>query len=155
MSEQFWSIRTIRAIGRAAARRPNSPRSRANRSSRHTVRPIWTRAASTTSAISAIPGQFPFTRGVHETLYRGKPWTMRMFAGFGSAEETNARFRYLLEHGETGLSIAFDLPTLYGRDTDDPLARRRIRQVRRRRVVAGRHGGVARRHSSRCASQPR
>ena len=68
------------------------------------------------------PGQFPFTRSVHETLYRGKPWTMRMFAGFGSAEETNARFRYLLEHGETGLSIAFDLPTLYGRDTDDPLA---------------------------------
>jgi len=68
------------------------------------------------------PGSFPFTRGVHETLYRGKLWTMRMFAGFGSAEETNARFRYLLEHGETGLSIAFDLPTLYGRDTDDPMA---------------------------------
>src|SRR6476661_3447445 len=59
------------------------------------------------------PGQFPFTRAVHETLYRGKPWTMRMFAGFGSAEETNARFRYLLEHGETGLSIAFDLLTIY------------------------------------------
>jgi methylmalonyl-CoA mutase, N-terminal domain len=68
------------------------------------------------------PGQFPYTRGIHETLYRGKLWTIRMFAGFGSAEETNARFRYLLEHGETGLSIAFDLPTLYGRDTDDPLA---------------------------------
>src|SRR5207248_4077330 len=57
-----------------------------------------------------------------ETLYRGKLWTMRMFAGFGSAEETNARFRLLLDHGETGLSIAFDLPTLYGRDTDDPMA---------------------------------
>ena len=68
------------------------------------------------------PGQFPYTRGIHETMYRGRLWTMRQFAGFGSAEETNARFRYLLEHGETGLSIAFDLPTLYGRDTDDPLA---------------------------------
>lgn len=68
------------------------------------------------------PGHYPYTRGIHETMYRGKLWTMRLFAGFGSAEETNARFRYLLEHGETGLSVAFDLPTLYGRDTDDPLA---------------------------------
>lgn len=68
------------------------------------------------------PGTFPFTRGIHETLYRGKLWTIRMFAGFGSAEETNDRFRYLLDHGESGLSIAFDLPTLYGRDTDDPLS---------------------------------
>ncbi len=68
------------------------------------------------------PGAYPYTRGIHDTMYRGRLWTMRQFAGFGSAEETNARFRYLLEHGETGLSIAFDLPTLYGRDTDDPLA---------------------------------
>ncbi|HMM42276.1 MAG TPA: methylmalonyl-CoA mutase family protein [Thermomicrobiales bacterium] len=68
------------------------------------------------------PGEYPFTRGIHRSMYRGKLWTIRMFAGFGSAEETNARFRYLLDHGETGLSIAFDLPTLYGRDTDDPLA---------------------------------
>ncbi|MCO5176328.1 MAG: methylmalonyl-CoA mutase family protein [Thermomicrobiales bacterium] len=68
------------------------------------------------------PGTYPFTRGIHRSMYRGKLWTIRMFAGFGSAEETNARFRYLLDHGETGLSIAFDLPTLYGRDTDDPLA---------------------------------
>jgi len=68
------------------------------------------------------PGNYPFTRGIHESMYRGRLWTMRQFAGFGSAAETNARFRYLLEHGETGLSIAFDLPTLYGRDTDDPLA---------------------------------
>ncbi|MHB8577490.1 MAG: acyl-CoA mutase large subunit family protein [Dehalococcoidia bacterium] len=65
------------------------------------------------------PGAYPFTRGVHPTGYRGKPWTIRMFAGFGSAEETNARYRYLLEHGETGLSVAFDMPTLMGYDTDD------------------------------------
>ena len=66
------------------------------------------------------PGEYPFTRGVHPTMYRGRLWTMRMFAGYGTAEETNARFKYLLEHGETGLSVAFDLPTLYGYDTDDP-----------------------------------
>src|SRR5262245_47070096 len=69
----------------------------------------------------AHPGEYPFTRGIHPTGYRGKLWTMRMFAGFGSAEETNARFKYLLEHGQTGLSVAFDMPTLDGRDTDHPL----------------------------------
>ncbi len=69
-----------------------------------------------------FPGQYPFTRGVHPTMYRGRLWTMRMFAGFGTAEETNARYKYLLEHGETGLSVAFDMPTLYGYDTDDPHA---------------------------------
>jgi len=68
------------------------------------------------------PGEYPFTRGVHPTGYRGRLWTMRMFAGFGSVEETNARFKYLLEHGQTGLSIAFDLPTLYGYDADAPQA---------------------------------
>jgi len=66
-----------------------------------------------------MPGEYPFTRGVHPTMYRGRPWTMRMFAGYGTAEETNARFKYLLEHGETGLSVAFDYPTLYGYDSDD------------------------------------
>jgi len=69
-----------------------------------------------------FPGEYPFTRGVHPTMHRGRLWTMRMFAGFGTAEETNARYKYLLEHGETGLSVAFDMPTLYGYDTDDPLA---------------------------------
>ena len=64
------------------------------------------------------PGRYPFTRGVYETMYRGKPWTMRQFAGFGTAEETNRRFRYLLQHGQTGLSTAFDMPTLMGYDSD-------------------------------------
>ncbi|MEI7771884.1 MAG: methylmalonyl-CoA mutase family protein, partial [Chloroflexales bacterium] len=63
----------------------------------------------------AHPGEYPYTRGVHPTGYRGKVWTMRMFAGFGTAEETNARFKYLLSQGQTGLSVAFDMPTLYGR----------------------------------------
>jgi methylmalonyl-CoA mutase, N-terminal domain len=66
------------------------------------------------------PGEFPFTRGVYETMYRGRRWTMRQFAGFGTAEETNERFRYLLEHGQTGLSTAFDMPTLMGYDSDHP-----------------------------------
>jgi methylmalonyl-CoA mutase N-terminal domain/subunit len=69
-----------------------------------------------------FPGAYPFTRGAHATGYRGKLWTMRMFAGFGTAEETNARFKYLLGQGQTGLSIAFDMPTLYGYDTDAPEA---------------------------------
>jgi methylmalonyl-CoA mutase N-terminal domain/subunit len=66
------------------------------------------------------PGAFPFTRGVYPSMYRGRLWTMRQFAGFGTAEETNARFRYLLEHGQTGLSTAFDMPTLMGYDSDHP-----------------------------------
>lgn len=70
-----------------------------------------------------FPGEYPFLRGVHSTMHRGRLWTMRQFAGFGSAEETNERYKYLLEHGETGLSVAFDYPTLYGYDTDHPLAR--------------------------------
>lgn len=69
-----------------------------------------------------VPGQYPFTRGIHREMYRKRLWTMRQFAGFGSAEQTNARFKYLLDHGQTGLSTAFDLPTLMGRDSDDPLA---------------------------------
>jgi methylmalonyl-CoA mutase N-terminal domain/subunit len=69
-----------------------------------------------------LPGEYPFTRGIHATGYRGKPWTMRMFAGFGTAEETNARYRYLLEQGNMGLSVAFDLATLMGYDTDAPAA---------------------------------
>ncbi len=66
------------------------------------------------------PGEFPFTRGVYPSMYRGRLWTMRQFAGFGTAEETNARFRYLLDHGQTGLSTAFDMPTLMGYDSDHP-----------------------------------
>ena len=69
-----------------------------------------------------FPGEYPYTRGVHTNMYRGKLWTMRQFAGFGTPEDTNERFKYLLEHGQTGLSTAFDLPTLMGRDADDALS---------------------------------
>ena len=71
----------------------------------------------------SFPGCYPFTRGVHTTMYRGRLWTMRQFAGFGTPEQTNERYRYLLSIGQTGLSMAFDFPTLYGRDSDDPMSR--------------------------------
>ncbi len=67
-----------------------------------------------------VPGEFPFTRGVYPSMYRGRLWTMRQFAGFGGAAETNERFHYLLEHGQTGLSTAFDMPSLMGHDSDSP-----------------------------------
>ena len=67
-------------------------------------------------------GEFPYTRGVHADMYRGKLWTMRQFSGYGTPQETNRRYRYLLDHGQTGLSVAFDLPTLMGYDADHPLA---------------------------------
>ena len=66
------------------------------------------------------PGKYPFTRGIHEKMYRQRLWTMRQYSGFGSAEETNKRFKFLLDHGQTGLSLAFDLPTQTGRDSDNP-----------------------------------
>jgi methylmalonyl-CoA mutase N-terminal domain/subunit len=76
-----------------------------------------------------LPGEYPFTRGVQPTMYRGRYWTMRQYAGFGTAEEANARFRYLLGSGQTGLSVAFDLPTQMGRDSDHPIARGEVGKV--------------------------
>jgi methylmalonyl-CoA mutase N-terminal domain/subunit len=69
-----------------------------------------------------FPGEYPYTRGIHHSMYRGRLWTMRQFAGFGTPEDTNQRYHYLLSHGQTGLSVAFDLPTLMGKDADDPMA---------------------------------
>ncbi|MGH7475007.1 MAG: acyl-CoA mutase large subunit family protein [Longimicrobiales bacterium] len=78
---------------------------------------------------SGLPGEYPFTRGIYATMYRGRLWTMRQYAGFGTAEETNQRYRYLLEHGQTGLSVAFDLPTQMGYDSDHPMARGEVGRV--------------------------
>src|SRR5262245_5440495 len=75
------------------------------------------------------PGKYPFTRGVQPTMYRGRLWTMRQYAGFGSAAESNKRYHYLLARGQTGLSVAFDLPTQMGRDPDHPLARGEVGKV--------------------------
>ena len=76
-----------------------------------------------------FPGEYPFTRGVQPTMYRGRLWTMRQYAGFGSAAETNQRYRYLLEQGQTGLTVAFDLPTQMGYDADHDLARGEVGKV--------------------------
>jgi methylmalonyl-CoA mutase N-terminal domain/subunit len=85
------------------------------------VKPVYT-AEDVAEVALEPPGEFPFTRGPYRDMYRGRPWTIRQYAGFASAEETNARFRYLLERGQTGLSVAFDLPTQLGYDSDDPRA---------------------------------
>ena len=84
------------------------------------VKPVYT--ADDAPGDVEPPGEFPFTRGPYRDMYRGRPWTIRQYAGFASAEETNARFRYLLDRGQTGLSVAFDLPTQLGYDSDDPRA---------------------------------
>jgi methylmalonyl-CoA mutase, N-terminal domain len=90
--------------------------------STHEVAPLYTALDSPGQdpTTVGVPGEFPFTRGIHPTGYRGKLWTMRQFAGFGTAKETNARYKFLLEHGQTGLSVAFDFPTLMGYDSDHP-----------------------------------
>ncbi|HJQ75400.1 MAG TPA: methylmalonyl-CoA mutase family protein, partial [Gaiellaceae bacterium] len=84
------------------------------------VKPVYTEADAPREL--EPPGEFPYTRGPYPDMYRGRPWTIRQYAGFASAEESNARYRYLLERGQTGLSIAFDLPTQLGYDSDDPRA---------------------------------
>jgi methylmalonyl-CoA mutase N-terminal domain/subunit len=86
------------------------------------IKPLYTEAdlPSDPDASIGVPGSYPFTRGVYPSMYRGRLWTMRQFAGFGTAEETNERFRYLIEHGQTGLSTAFDMPSLMGHDSDHP-----------------------------------
>ena len=90
--------------------------------------PLDTENLDYTSEIG-VPGEFPFTRGIHPTGYRGRLWTMRQYAGFGSAEESNHRYRYLLDQGQTGLSVAFDLPTQMGYDSDHPMARGEVGKV--------------------------
>src|SRR5256714_1035350 len=84
------------------------------------IKPVYTRDDAPDEL--ELPGEFPFTRGPYKDMYRGRPWTIRQYAGFASAEETNQRFRYLLDRGQTGLSVAFDLPTQLGYDSDDPRA---------------------------------
>src|SRR5688572_7378088 len=86
------------------------------------IAPLYTERDLPEQSSIGLPGQYPFTRGVYPTMYRGRLWTMRQFAGFGTAEETNERFRYLLDHGQQGLSTAFDMPSLMGHDSDSPLS---------------------------------
>src|SRR5438309_5665717 len=91
------------------------------------LKPVY--RAGDAGAEAPPPGEYPFTRGIYPEMYRRRPWTIRQYAGFGSAAETNRRFRYLLEQGQTGLSVAFDLPTQIGHDADAPIARGEVGQV--------------------------
>src|SRR5215203_7055300 len=86
------------------------------------IKPLYTESDQASDLAERVgePGEFPFTRGVYPSMYRGRLWTMRQFAGFGTAVETNERFHYLLDHGQTGLSTAFDMPSLMGHDSDSP-----------------------------------
>ncbi len=96
------------------------------------VQPLYTEKdvqASGGAEGIGLPGSFPFTRGIHAEMYRKRPWTMRQYAGFGNAAETNQRFRYLIENGQTGLNVAFDLPTQVGLDSDDPMASGEVGRV--------------------------
>ena len=121
LDKQRWERETLEPALKKSPERPSvhddlRPADRAALHRRRPARP------ATTAATSAIPGEFPYTRGIHPTGYRGKLWTMRQFAGFGTPEETNARYKQLLAAGGTGLSVAFDLPTLMGRDPDHELS---------------------------------
>lgn len=120
-SKQAWEETTLE---QSLERLPERPQKFMTTSSRPVERLYTPEEAGPQRYLEEInlPGQYPFTRGIHATGYRGKLWTMRMFAGFGTAEETNRRFNYLQQQGQTGLSIAFDMATLYGYDTDAPQA---------------------------------
>src|SRR5229473_3604278 len=91
------------------------------------LKPVYT--ADDRRAEEPAPGAFPYTRGIHKDMYRGRPWTMRQYAGFGTAAESNRRYRFLLKEGQTGLSVAFDLPTQIGYDSDDPMANGEVGKV--------------------------
>src|SRR5512133_4332474 len=96
------------------------------------VKPLYTAAdveASGGLSMLGEPGEYPFTRGIHRQMYRKQPWTMRQYAGFGNPAETNQRFKYLIANGQTGLNVAFDLPTQIGLDSDDPLAEGEVGRV--------------------------
>src|SRR5438093_6645429 len=93
------------------------------------LKPVYSVEDRRDSPDEPLPGTFPFTRGIHKDMYRGRPWTMRQYAGFGTAEESNARYRYLLASGQTGLSVAFDLPTQMGRDSDHARAKGEVGRV--------------------------
>ena len=114
-----------------------------------------TSTAGIPSADLGFPGEFPFTRGIQPTMYRGRLWTMRQYAGFGTAAESNARYRYLLAQGVSGLSVAFDLPTQMGYDSDHPLAAGEVGRVGVAIDSIEDMAHAVRRHSARTASRRR
>src|SRR6476620_7601336 len=126
LSEQEVELERLRAEVAAwrarAASMPGRPDAEPTSASGRSVEPVYPALDLPPDILAAtgLPGNFPYTRGIHPTMYRGRLWTMRQFAGFGTAEDTNARYKFLLERGQTGLSVAFDFPTLMGYDSDHP-----------------------------------
>src|SRR5580693_9851399 len=119
--EKAWEESTLQPILEKSAEREE----RFTTISGHPIRRLYTDADLANWDAEkqlGVPGEPPYTRGIHATMHRGRLWTMRQFAGFGAAEDTNQRFRYLTSQGQTGLSTAFDLPTLMGYDSDHPLS---------------------------------
>ena len=112
------------------------------------VEPVYT-AADVSGLSVPLPGEFPYTRGIHETMYRGRLWTMRQFSGFATPEETNRRYLYLLSQGQTGLSVAFDLPTLMGYDADHATSHGEVGKCGVSISLARRHGDSVPRHPAR------
>src|SRR4029077_17990480 len=126
LAERERELERLRAGGRAWRERVAALPVRADTElttvSGRALEPVYTAADLGADAAEqlSLPGEYPFTRGIHETMYRGRLWTMRQFAGFGTAEDTNERYKFLLSRGQTGLSVAFDFPTLMGYDSDHP-----------------------------------
>ena len=119
MREQIadWERNEVAAVPQRS--RPSGSRGQFFTTRRHPVKRVYTAAdvADTPLEDIGLPGRYPFTRGPYPTMYRGRPWTMRQIAGFGTGEDTNKRFQYLIEQGQTGLSTDFDMPTLMGYDS--------------------------------------
>ncbi len=135
----------------ACGARPRSERPSSRPSPGTPSMPLYTAEDAPTDPAESVgrPGEYPFTRGPYESMYRGRLWTMRQFAGFGTVEETNERFHYLLDHGQTGLSTAFDMPTLMGYDSDHPPQPGRGRPRGGGGRQPRRHGAALRRHPAR------
>jgi methylmalonyl-CoA mutase N-terminal domain/subunit len=127
-----WKDGEKRYLARLAKAKTPERRKTFATSSGIPLAPLYTPAAAPADAYPerlGFPGEYPFTRGVQSTMYRGRYWTMRQYAGFGSAEDANQRYHYLLKSGQTGLSVAFDLPTQMGRDADHERARGEVGKV--------------------------
>ena len=153
--EPIEEIRHARQRWEAEAARAGAARGDEPRGCQHdpdlTVRAVYTPAEVADQDVDYLrdlgfPGHYPFTRGIYPSMYRGRLWTMRQYAGFGTARETNRRFRYMLERGMTGINVAFDLPTQHGYDSDDPRAQGEVGQRGRPGELAPRPRDPLRRH---------
>src|SRR3989442_12186307 len=118
---QEWEDKVVKKVLARSPERKKRFQTTSGTEVKHLYTPADTADLNYNEALG-FPGEYPFTRGVQPTMYRGRFWTMRQYAGFGTAEESNRRYQYLLKQGQTGLSVAFDLPTQMGRDSDHPLA---------------------------------